>query len=92
MPTTPPTTPEPTPVVVIPDEDVPLAPGPDGGDVLGVNRIPVDEGEVLGARRAPQTDDNSRAALWTAILLGSTAGVGAWSLFRKKNDRNDVEE
>ena len=91
---TPTTTPTPTPttIVEIPDEDVPLAPGPDSGDVLGANRIPMDEGEVLGARRAAQTDDNNRSALWTAILLGSTAGVGAWSLFRKKNSRDNVEE
>jgi len=91
---TPTTTPTPTPttIVEIPDEDVPLAPGPDNGDVLGVSRLPMDEGEVLGARRAAQTDDNNRSALWTAILLGSTAGIGAWSLFRKKNNRDNVEE
>ena len=77
--------------IEIPDEPVPLADIP-GGDVLGANRVPTDEGEVLGARRAAQTDDNSRASLWTAILLGSVAGVGAWSVLKKKNEDDSVEE
>ena len=88
-PTTPPT--DPNPPIEIPDEPVPLANIPDG-DVLGANRVPTDEGEVLGARRAAQTDDNSRASLWTAILLGSVAGVGAWSVLKKKNEDDSVEE
>ena len=83
-PDTPPSTPDnpPTPTQEpynIPDEPTPLA---GLSQVLGARRAA--GGAVLGARRSPQTGDQSNAAAFMAAMASAGAMMGAWFAMRKK--------
>ncbi len=72
--------PEPEPYN-IPDEPTPLA---GASQVLGSRRAA--GGSVLGARRSPQTGDNSSAGAYAAAMSMAGAMMGAWFALRKRRN------
>ncbi|MGN0412676.1 MAG: hypothetical protein ACI4FV_06520 [Lachnospiraceae bacterium] len=58
------------------------------GDVLGAKRedlaIVSEEGDVLGATRAPKTSDASKAILWMLVMGSSAIGAAAVLASKKK--------
>ncbi|MGN0411959.1 MAG: InlB B-repeat-containing protein [Lachnospiraceae bacterium] len=60
------------------------------GDVLGARREDealLEEGEVLGATRAPKTSDSAKAILWMLVMGGSALGAAAILAQRKKEEQ-----
>ena len=66
--------------------------GSDVGRVLGARREDIatagEEGQVLGAVRAPKTSDSSRAILWMLVMGTSALGAAA-ILAQKKNEEEN---
>ncbi|MGN0411958.1 MAG: hypothetical protein ACI4FV_02890 [Lachnospiraceae bacterium] len=60
------------------------------GDVLGAKRedlaVVSEEGDVLGATRAPKTSDASKAILWMLVMGCSAIGAAAVMAQRKKEE------
>lgn len=58
------------------------------GDVLGAKRedlaIVSEEGDVLGATRAPKTSDSAKAILWMLVMGSSAIGAAAVMASKKK--------
>ena len=62
----------------------------DEGAVLGAKReqegLVPEEGQVLGAVRAPKTSDASKAILWMLVMGGSALGAAAVLAQKKKEE------
>ena len=59
-------------------------------DILGAKRedgLLPEEGEVLGAARAPRTSDSSKAILWMLVMGSSSLGAAATLAYRKKEEK-----
>ena len=58
------------------------------GDVLGARRedlaIVSEQGDVLGATRAPKTSDSAKAILWMLVMGSSAIGAAAVLASKKK--------
>ena len=61
------------------------------GDVLGAKRedlaIVSEEGDVLGATRAPKTSDSAKAILWMLVMGSSAIGAAAVMASKKKEEQ-----
>ena len=58
------------------------------GDVLGAKREDIamvaEEGDVLGATRAPKTSDSAKAILWMLVMGSSAIGAAAAMASKRK--------